>query len=83
MNQRCLRFGTAFLALVDTKGAGLVVKLSKSRVAALVARGEAVPFAPAGRTFKEWAAIPALDRRRWRALLDEAVALASSASPRS
>lgn len=32
MNGRCLRVGKEFLALVDSKGSGLVVKLPKARV---------------------------------------------------
>ena len=73
MNGRCLRLGTEFLALVDYKGSGLVVKLPKARVAGLVSSGTGKPFAPAGRTFKEWVSVPEPDRRRWRALLREAI----------
>ena len=72
MNGRCLRVGKEFLALVDYTGSGLVVKLSRKRVAELVASGVGQPFAPAGRVFAEWVAIPKPDRRRWRALLREA-----------
>jgi len=74
MNGRCLRVGKEFLALVDYKGSGLVVKLPKTRVAALVDEGVGRPFAPAGRVFKEWVSVPEPDRRRWRALLAEGVA---------
>lgn len=74
MNGRCLRVGKELLALVDYKGSGLVVKLPGARVAELVASGVGRPFAPAGRIFKEWLAVPRPDRRRWRALLREGVA---------
>jgi hypothetical protein len=74
MKGRCLRVGKEFLALVDYKGSGLVVKLSASRVAALIEQGDGRPFAPAGRVFKEWLSVPKPDRRRWRALLREGVA---------
>lgn len=74
MNGRCLRVGREFLALVDYKGSGLVVKLPKARVAALIDEGVGQPFAPAGRVFKEWVSVPQPDRRRWRALLAEGVA---------
>lgn len=47
MNGRCLRVGKAFLALVDYKGSGLVVKLPKERVAELIAAGVGEPFGPA------------------------------------
>jgi hypothetical protein len=71
MNGRCLRVGKEFLALVDYKGSGLVVKLSKKRVEKLVRSGVGRPFAPAGRVFREWVSVPKPDRRRWRSLLQE------------
>lgn len=74
MGGRCLRVGEAFLALVDYKESGLVVKLSRSRVDELITSGLGRPFAPAGRRFKEWVSLPKPDRRRWRALLREGVA---------
>jgi hypothetical protein len=77
MNGRCLRVGKEFLALVDYKGSGLVVKLPKARVAELIRDGVGKPFAPAGRVFKEWLSVPKPDRRRWLALLKEGVAFAA------
>lgn len=74
MNGRCLRVGEEFLALVDFKGSGLVVKLPTERVAELIAHGRGRRFAPAGRIFREWVAIPTADRGFWRALLLEGVA---------
>ena len=74
MQSRCLRVGKEFLALVDYKGSGLVVKLPRERGAELIAAGAGQPFAPAGKIFKEWLSIPKLDRRRWRALLREGIA---------
>lgn len=74
MNGRCLRVGKEFLALVDYKGSGLVVKLPKERVAELIKSGVGKPFGPAGRVFKEWLAVAEPDRRRWRALLNEGIA---------
>lgn len=81
MNGRCLRVGKDFLALVDYKGSGLVVKLPRSRVESLVASGVGQPFAPAGRVYKEWLSVPRPDRRRWRALLREAIAFAGGDGP--
>jgi hypothetical protein len=77
MNGRCLRVGKEFLALVNVKGSGLVVKLPKARVAELIESGVGQPFAPAGRVFKEWVSVPRPDRRTWRALLLEGVAFVS------
>jgi len=74
MNGRCLRVDKEFLALVDYKGSGLVVKLPKERVAELVAGGVGKPFGPAGKIFAEWVAVPEPDRRRWKALLEEGIA---------
>jgi hypothetical protein len=74
MNGRCLRVGKEFLALVDYKGSGLVVKLPKARVDELIASGVGQPFAPAGRAFKEWLSVPKADRRTWRSLLVEGIA---------
>jgi hypothetical protein len=76
MNGRCLRVGKEFLALVDYKGSGLVVKLPKSRVAEIIDQAKGQPFAPAGKVFKEWLSAPKPDRRRWRELLREGVAYA-------
>ena len=73
MGGRCARVGGEFLALVDFKGSGLVVKLPKNRVDALIAQGRGQPFAPAGKVFKNWVSIPKRDRRVWRALLQEGV----------
>jgi len=78
MNSPCLRVGKEFLALVDYKGSGLVVKLPKARVAELIDKGIGQPFAPAKRVFKEWVSVPKPDRRRWRSLLLEGVAFVAA-----
>ena len=69
-----LNEGKEFLALVDYKGSGLVVKLPRARVTELIEAGVGQPFAPAGKVFKEWLAVPKSDRRRWRTLLREGIA---------
>jgi hypothetical protein len=74
MGGRCARVAGEFLALVDFKGSGLVVKLPKDRVDALVEQGAGQPFAPAGKVFREWVSVPARDRGRWRSLLREGMA---------
>ncbi len=73
MGGRCARVQGEFLALVDYKNSGLVVKLPRGRVAQLIEDGLGRPFAPAGKVFGEWVAIPTLDRRRWRSLLKESI----------
>jgi hypothetical protein len=81
MNGRCLRVGKEFLALVDYKGSGLVVKLPAARVEALIDDGTGRPFAPAGRIFRDWLSVPEPDRKRWRDLLAEGLAFASAREP--
>jgi len=49
MNSRCLRVGKEFLAFVDYKGSGPVVKLPKARVAELIGTGHGQLFAPGAR----------------------------------
>ena len=77
MNGRCLRVGKEFLALVDYKGSGLVVKLPAARVLELIESGVGRPFAPAGRVFKEWLSVPKPERPTWRSLLLEGIAFVS------
>ncbi len=78
MGGRCARVGDEFLALVDHKGSGLVVKLPPARVEALVAQGVGRPFAPAGRVFRGWVSVPTPDRALWETLLREGVAFVGS-----
>jgi hypothetical protein len=73
MGHPCLRLAGRFLASYDDKTGCLVVKLPRQRVADLVENGQGQPFAPAGKVFREWVAIPAADRGRWQTLLAEAV----------
>jgi len=65
-----------FLASYDDKARCLIVKLPRERVAELVDSGRGDPFAPAGKVFREWVAIPIVDRPLWQQLLAEAVAFA-------
>ena len=72
MSYPCLRANGAFFACVERATGHLIVKLPAPRVSKLVATGQALPFAPNGRTFREWAAFPVADPGEWRALLTEA-----------
>ncbi len=68
----CVRLAGRFLASYDDKAGCLVVKLPGEQVAELVESGQGNPFAPAGRVFREWVAIPIVDRELWRSLLADA-----------
>ena len=66
MGHQCLRTrGGGFVATVERESGALVVKLPRARVTSLIQSGEGQPFAPAGKVFTEWVAIPAVDERRW------------------
>jgi hypothetical protein len=73
MGYPCVRLGRRFLASYDDQAEALVVKLPRERVDDLVEAGEGDPFAPAGRTFREWVSVSAARRELWRALLADAV----------
>ena len=73
MGGRCVRVDGEFLALVDFKGSGLVVKLPRERVQELIDQGVGRSFAPAGRVFKEWVSVPQPDADLWASLLREGV----------
>jgi hypothetical protein len=69
----CLRTNSGqFFASLEKDSADMIVKLPAPRVKELIEAGDARPFAPNGRTFREWALIPDPDEARWRALLEEA-----------
>ena len=68
----CLRRNGAFFASIDPRTDALIVKLSAERVAQLVQEGVGSAFAPNGRTFREWVALPTPDPSLWGAVLDEA-----------
>jgi hypothetical protein len=79
MGYPCLRLAGRFLACYDEKAGCLVVKLPRERVAELVENGHGDPFAPAGKVFREWVALPTADRGRWQTVLAEAVDFARPA----
>jgi hypothetical protein len=68
----CLRVAGAFFASCDHRSGDLIVKLPRERVEQLIDAGTGKPFAPAGRTFREWVLIDDRDKSRWTALIDEA-----------
>ncbi len=72
MGLPCLRIDGQFFASFDRRTGDLLVKLEAGRVDALVEAGEAQGFAPAGRRFREWAAIPPAREASWDELLTQA-----------
>jgi uncharacterized protein (TIGR02453 family) len=80
MGLPCVRLAGRFFASLDRRTGALLVKLPADRVTRLIAAGHGEAFAPAGRTFREWVAVPRPDRRRWRGLLAEARAHAGGAT---
>jgi hypothetical protein len=76
----CLRVAGAFFASCDHRSGDLIVKLPRQRVQQLVDAGTGQPFAPAGRTFREWVLIDDRDPDRWAELIDEAWAFAGGRS---
>ncbi len=71
MGYPCLRADGAFFACVERNTGHLIVKLPAARVTELIMRGQALPFAPNGRVFREWAALPKPDNDEWTAILEE------------
>ena len=82
MGLPCLRQDGAFFAALDRTTGALLVKLPRERVDGLLGSGAAEPFAPAGRRFRQWAAVPSQRTASWAALLEEARSFASGADKR-
>jgi hypothetical protein len=68
----CVRVHGQFFASCDRSTGNLIVKLPEGEVDMLIASGAAESFAPAGRRFREWAAIPASQAHNWPQLLARA-----------
>ena len=79
MGFKCLRVQGKFCASLERETNNLIVKLPRQRVQSLIAEGQAEPFAPNGRVFKEWALIPEMDEALWGQLLSEAQAFVAGA----
>lgn len=74
----CLRLHGDFFATCDRRTGDLVVKLDEGQVNRLIDDGKAGPFAPNGRRFREWAAIPYTRSRTWGRHLDAALTAAAA-----
>ena len=72
MGLPCLRIEGKFFASFDHRTGDLLVKLDAKRVDQLLAAGHAHAFAPAGRRFRQWAAIAPTREPTWADLLHEA-----------
>ncbi len=72
MGLPCLRVRTKFFAAYDRATGNLLIKLPAARVDHLIAEGRGADVAPAGRRFREWAAIPPQAGDRWPGYLVEA-----------
>lgn len=77
MGLPCLRYDGAFFASLDRRSDHLVVKLAETRVDELIAAGQAGPFEPAGRRFRQWATIDAAHQHLWIGYLDQALQYAA------
>lgn len=79
MGYPCLRVEGAFFASLDARSGDLLVKLPAEVVRERVAAGAGRPFAPAGRVFREWLALPAAPEAVWRRAMAEALAFVRGA----
>src|SRR5262245_55112081 len=71
-----LRVGGKIFAMVSQ--GGLVVKLPRDRVSALVQSGNGARFDPGrGRLMNEWVVVPTSRKALWEPLVDEAFAFVS------
>ena len=73
----CLRLDGDFFASCDPRTGSLIVKLDADRATQLIDSGRAEAFAPNGRRFREWVAIPASRHRSWARLLERALQAAT------
>jgi len=80
MGSRCLRAGGAFLATVHRKSGQLIVKLDAERTQGLITDDVGVPFAPAGKVFSEWIAIPSDDPQLWAEVIAEGLQISRKRS---
>lgn len=78
MGLPCLRVNGLFFASFDPRTNSLVVKLPTARVDELITSDQGTPFAPAGRRFRQWAAITPNRSPLWPTLLQEALTFATT-----
>ena len=81
MGYPCLRLHGDFFASWDDRADHLVVKLDEETVRSLIGTGDGLVFAPAGRPFREWVALPAIHRDSWTEALRDAYQQAYDGRP--
>ena len=75
----CLRTAEGqFFASLEKSTSDMIIKVPAERVKELISSGVAQPFAPNGRTFKEWAKIVPVKRELWHDLIQEAYVFVES-----
>lgn len=74
MGYPCLRIDGDFFASFEPKTGHLIIKLPADRVLELMEQGAGLAFAPNGRRFKEWIAIPDPDTKARQSWMSEALA---------
>ncbi|MDW3219491.1 MAG: hypothetical protein R8F63_12845 [Acidimicrobiales bacterium] len=74
MGGPCVRSAGEFVGMPHHKGDGIVVKLPRDEVDAMIAAGDGASFAPAGKVFREWVLVEEHDETRWTELLRRSVA---------
>ena len=78
MGHPCLRASGAFFASGGKTGDQFIVKIPKARVQEEIEAGRGAPFAPGGRTFREWVEVTHDDSAHAREILFEALELIST-----
>ncbi len=73
MGSPCLRYRGAFIAMMFTKGEGLIIKVSRVRVNELIAKGNGTEFDFTKKRFKEWVLIPLEFEEEYEGYIREAL----------
>ena len=74
MGGPCVRADGEFVGMPHHKGPGIVVKLDRDEIDAMIAAGTGAPLAPAGTVFREWVLVEEHDDDRGTELLGASMA---------
>ena len=72
MGYPCLRLHGDFFASWDPHHLQLVAKLDRIAATNMIDTAQAEAFAPSGKRFREWVAVPIDNRDRWETILEAA-----------